>query len=284
MYVSRYITASILHISAVLLLCTVSALPAPAQDQPSSPPGQPSKTVELGELGQQVRVSLKVGDRLRVVLRQLPRGFKWRIARNDNVILEATSSESTQPDGQGSVTGIQSMVFTAKSVGRDDLVLNYIHPFEREKPPLRTYTVAVTVSDAGAPQSAAVVPAGTLLGTYSSTVIRTPRGGKLPCADCRGIDTSIALYDAGSRQTNERYYVQTTTYFGTPTGDLVSVVGGIWLLKAYNSKTPDGSIYALESNDSDSVKVYRRQAALIALDSDGKPIQAPFNMNLQKQP
>jgi predicted secreted protein/uncharacterized lipoprotein NlpE involved in copper resistance len=275
MYVSRYITASILHISAVFLLCTVSALPAPAQDQPSSPPSQPPKTVELGELGQQVRVSLKIGDRLRVVLRQLPRGFKWQIARNDNVILEATTSSESAPAGQGSATGIQNMVFTAKSVGRDDLVLNYIHPFEREKRPLRTYTVAVTVSDAGGPQSAAVVPAGTLLGTY---------GGKLPCADCSGILTAIALYDAGSRQTNERYYVQTVTYLGTPTGDVVSVVSGIWLLKAYNSKTPDGSIYALQSNDSDSVKIYQRQAALIALDSDGKPIQAPFNMSLQKQP
>jgi predicted secreted protein len=145
MHVSRYITASFLHSGAVLLLCTVCVLPAAAQDRPSSPPGQPPKTVELGELGQQVRVSLKVGDRLRVVLHQLPKGFKWQIARNDNVILEATSSESTQPDGQGSVTGIQNMVFTEKSVGRDDLVLNYVWPLQSEKPPLRTYTVAVTV-------------------------------------------------------------------------------------------------------------------------------------------
>jgi uncharacterized lipoprotein NlpE involved in copper resistance len=57
------------------------------------------------------------------------------------------------------------------------------------------------------------------------------------------------------------------------------------LLKAYHSGTPDGSIYALQSNESDSVRIYQRQAeTLIALDSDGKPIQAPFNMNLQKQP
>ena len=224
-----------------------------------------------------MRVSLKVGDTLRVVLRQLPRGFKWQIARNDNVILEATSSESTQPDGQGSVTGIQNMVFTAKSVGRDDLVLHYVWPLQSEKPPLRTYTVAVTVSDAGAPRSEAVIPAGTLLGTYSSSVVRTPRGAKLPCADCSGIVTSIALYDAGSRQTNERYYVQTMAYFGTPKGDVDSVVCGKWELKAFTSNTPDGSIFTLQSNESDSFKAYRRQAALIALDSDGKPIQGPFN-------
>jgi uncharacterized lipoprotein NlpE involved in copper resistance len=232
------------------------------------------KTVEIGELGQQVRVSLKVGDRLRVVLRAI--GFQWQIARNDNVILEATSSEST-PAGQGGVTGGQNTVFTAfftaKAVGRDDLVLNYVWPSQSEKPPLRTYTVAVTVSDAGAPRSAAIIPAGTLLGTYS---------GNLPCADCRGIDTSIALYDEGSRQANMRcgcagYYVQTMTYLGTPKGDVVSVVSGTWGLKRYTSGTPDGSIFALQSNDSDTVKIYQRQAALIALDSDGKPIQAHSN-------
>lgn len=286
MHVSRYITASILHISAVLLLCTVCALPARAEDQPSSPPGQPPKTVEIGELGQQVRVALKVGDRLRVVLRPHG-GFQWQIARNENVILEATSSEST-PAGQGGVTGRQNTVFTAvftaKSVGRDDLVLNYVWPFQSERPPLRTYTVAVTVSDADAPRSAAVIPAGTLLGTYR---------GNLPCADCRGIATSIALYDQGSLQANKRsylqfgsaeYYVQTMTYLGTPKGDVVSVVSGGWGLKAYTGGTPDGSIIALQSNDSDSVKLFQRQAALIALDSDGKPIQARLHMNLQKQP
>ena len=268
-----------------LMIVGVVHITSAATAQTAAPEQNP-KTVELGELGQQVRVSLKVGDTLRLVLRQLPRGFKWQIARNDDAILEATSSESTQPDGQGSVTGIQKMVFTAKSVGQDDLVLNYIRPFERDKPPLRAYTVAVTVGDAdpsGAPhrtalplmmQPAAVIPAGTLLGIYI---------GQLPCADCRGIDTSIALYDAGSRKTNERYYVQTMRYFGTPKGDVDSVVCGKWELKAFTSNTPDGSIFTLQSNESDSFKAYRRQAALIALDSDGKPIQGPFNTLVLKE-
>jgi hypothetical protein len=55
------------------------------------------------------------------------------------------------------------------------------------------------------------------------------------------------------------------------------VVSGTWGLKRYTSGTPDGSIFALQSNESDTVKIYQRQAALIALDSDGKPIQAHSN-------
>jgi predicted secreted protein len=239
---------------------------------------KPSRTIEIGEFTQQVHVSLKVGDTLRVVLPSTPStGYSWHVAAS-NAILKATASSNT-PGAQKSAgaPGRQTLVFTAAAPGRDNLVLDYSRPWEKGKPAARQYSIAVTVSNAATKSAASpvLIAGGILQGTYS---------GKLPCADCSGLLTSIAFY-AESAQTPAGYYVRTSTYLGAPKGDVVSIDAGHYLLQRGTPDTPDRTVFSLQSNTSDSLESYLLQGdSLVPLGSDGKPIQAPFNLSLKKQP
>jgi predicted secreted protein len=239
---------------------------------------KPSRTIEIGEFTQQVYVSLKVGDTLRVVLPSTPStGYSWHVAAS-NAMLKATASSST-PGAQKRVgaPGRQTLVFTAAAPGRDNLVLDYSRPWEKGKPAARQYSIAVTVSNAATKSAASpvLIAGGILQGTYS---------GKLPCADCSGLLTSIAFY-AESAQTPAGYYVRTSTYLGAPKGDVVSIDAGHYLLQRGTPDTPDRTVFSLQSNTSDSLESYLLQGdSLVPLGSDGKPIQAPFNLSLKKQP
>jgi predicted secreted protein len=239
---------------------------------------KPSRTIEIGEFTQQVHVSLKVGDTLRVVLPSTPStGYSWHVAAS-NAILKATASSNT-PGAQKSAgaPGRQTLVFTAAAPGRDNLVLDYSRPWEKAKPAARQYSIAVTVSNAATKSAASpvLIAGGILQGTYS---------GKLPCADCSGLLTSIAFY-AESAQTPAGYYVRTSTYLGAPKGDVVSIDAGHYLLQRGTPDTPDRTVFSLQSNTSDSLESYLLQGdSLVPLGSDGKPIQAPFNLSLKKQP
>ena len=239
---------------------------------------KPSRTIEIGEFTQQVHVSLKVGDTLRVVLPSTPStGYSWHVAAS-KAILKSTASSNT-PGAQKSVgaPGRQTLVFTAAAPGRDNLVLDYSRPWEKGKPAARQYSIAVTVSNAATKSAASpvLIAGGILQGTYS---------GKLPCADCSGLLTSIAFY-AESAQTPAGYYVRTSTYLGAPKGDVVSIDAGHYLLQRGTPDTPDRTVFSLQSNTSDSLESYLLQGdSLVPLGSDGKPIQAPFNLSLKKQP
>ena len=156
-------------------------------------------------------------------------------------------------------------------------MLNYSRPWEKGKPAARQYTIGVTVADAGAANTASPVQVagGVLQGTYS---------GKLPCADCSALLTSIAFYAEGSPQSPAGYYVRTSTYMGAPKGNVVSIDAGHYLLQKGTPDTPDRTVFSLQSNTSDNLESYLLQGdSLVPLDSDGNPIHAPFDMNLKKQ-
>ena len=240
---------------------------------------KPSRTIAIGEFTQPVHLSLQVGDMLRVVLPSTPStGYSWHVA-DSNTVLKATGS-SNAPGTQKNLgaAGRQTLVFTAATSGQDNLVLDYSRPWEKGKPAARQYSIAVTVRD-GAAHSAAspvVIAGGILQGTYS---------GKLPCADCSGLLTSIAFYAEGSTQSPAGYYVRTSTYLGAPKGDVVSIDAGHYLLQQGTPDKPDWTVFSLQSNTSDSLESYLLQGdSLVPLGSDDKPIQAPFNMSLKKQP
>ena len=240
---------------------------------------KPSRTIEIGEFTQQVHVSLKVGDTLRVVLPSTPStGYSWHVAAS-KAILKSTASSNT-PGAQKSVgaPGRQTLVFTAAAPGRDNLVLDYSRPWEKGKPAARQYSIAVTVSNAATKSAASpvLIAGGILQGTYS---------GKLPCADCSGLLTSIAFYAEGSPQSPAGYYVRTSTYMGAPKGNVVSIDAGHYLLQKGTPDTPDRTVLSLQSNTSDNLESYLlRGDSLEPLDSDGNPIHAPFDMSLKKQP
>jgi predicted secreted protein len=258
-----------------LCLALVTAIGLQAGLAASAQTKQPSRTIEIGEFTQQVRVSLKVGDTLRVVLPSTPStGYSWHVA-DRNTVLKATASSNT-PGAQKNVgaAGRQTLVFTAAVPGQGDLILDYSRPWEKGKPPARQYTIGVTVGRAAA--SPVLIAGGILQGTYS---------GKLPCADCSGLLTSIAFYAADAAQSPAGYYVRTSTYLGAPKGDVVSIDAGHYLLQTGTPDKPDWTVFSLQSNTSDSIESYLLQGdSLVPLGSDGKPIQAPFNLSLKKQP
>jgi predicted secreted protein len=262
-----------------LCLALVTAIGFLAGFAASAQTKQPPRTIEIGEFTQQVRVSLKVGDTLRVVLPSTPStGYSWHVAAG-NAVLKATASSNT-PGAQKSVgaPGRQTLVFTAAAPGQHDLILDYSRPWEKGKPPARQYTIAVTVSNAATNSAASpvLIAGGILQGTYS---------GKLPCADCSGLLTSIAFYAADAAQSPAGYYVRTSTYLGAPKGNVVSIDAGHYLLQKGTPDKPDWTVFSLQSNTSDSLESYLLQGdSLVPLGSDGKPIQAPFNLSLKKQP
>ncbi len=221
-------------------ICLVIALVGGARAAYGATPNQPAKTVEIGELGPQVGVRLNVGDTLRLVLEANPStGYGWQIAANQGTILQATSSRNLAATHQKpGAPGKQSLTFIARTPGKDRLLLNYSRPWEKNTRPARTYTVDVTVGSAGH-ETPVVTPAGTLLGTY---------GGKLPCADCSGIQTTIAFYAAGPQRSTDAYYVRTMKYLGAPKGDVTSVDAGSWSLKKGTPADPNAIVYSLRSN------------------------------------
>jgi predicted secreted protein len=260
------------------LAVTAAFLFSPAAQAASPNAKQLPKTVEIGELGRAARVRLDVGDTLRIVLAANPStGYGWTALGNDGAVLQAGKQENTPGAKQRmGAAGRQTLTFIAKAAGQDHLTLNYKRPWEKNAKPVRSYAVDVTVDSADRLDQLAVTPAGTLVGTYS---------GKLPCADCSGILTTVAFYAASPQQMSDTYYVRTMKYLGAPRGDTVFVSAGKWSLKKGTPANPNGVTYAIGSNTSDQSESYLLKGdTLIALGSDGKPIQAPFNMNLKKQP
>ncbi len=263
-----------------LMLClTLTAAAAAAMPIAVTAQTAPPATVEIGELGKRASVQLRVGDTLRVVLAaNVSTGYSWQVASNEAGVLESASSQNTPaaPQRMGA-PGQQTLSFTARAPGQDHLTLNYARPWEKNTKPARTYDVSVTVQAAGSDSDSPVVtPAGTLIGTYS---------GKSRCADCSGIVTTVAFYEASPQQMTGTYYVRTMKYLGSPKGDTVSVSAGKWSLKTGTAADAKAVIYALHSNTSDHVDTYQLNGDTLAvIGSDGKPAQNPYNTNLQKQP
>jgi predicted secreted protein len=233
---------------------------------------QQHRTIEIGEFTWPVQVSLKPGDTLRIVLPATPStGYSWHAASTLSSIKAMSSSNSPAAQQRPGAAGRQTLVFKATSPGKGDLVLDYSRPWEKGQPAARQYSVAISVgSQAASPVS---IAGSTSLGTFS---------GKLPCADCSGIQTSIAFFAEDLSQSPVGYYVRTSDYLGKPT---VFIDSGHLLVQKGTPDDPNHTVYSLKSNTSEHIENYLLQGdTLIPLGDDGKPIQAPFNLSLKRQP
>lgn len=258
-------TKSRLWTAIQLLLASAIPLTAAAAATPN--------TVEIGELGSQASVSLAVGDVLRVVLKGNPStGYGWQVSSNNGAVLQVNGTKNSAPSsGKVGASATQTLTFTAKAAGSDPLILAYQRPWEKTTPPARSYTLNVTVAEQGSPS---VVPKGSLLGTYA---------GKLPCADCSGILTTISFYALGPNQYIDTYYVSTSKYLDAPGGNVINIEAGEWTLNRGSAADPNATVYCMYSSDAESRTNYQlRGNTLIALDSASKVIRSPFNLSLTK--
>ena len=130
-----------LRLSAMYMLPFIITLLAVSLGHPAPVP------VKLSEEDLGRTVEIGVGDILEVVLRGNPTtGYIWDVASPDKGILKQVGETEFEParKARGS-DGKIMMRFEAAEAGKTSLKVIYHRPFEKNKPPIKTFEVRVTV-------------------------------------------------------------------------------------------------------------------------------------------
>lgn len=97
--------------------------------------------------------------------------------------------------------------------------------------------------------------------------------GKLPCADCSGIDATLTFFI-------DRIYLEKNDYIGRNTS---FNEWGIWNIVKGKDITQKGTIYELISSDGEKKTYYLEHGKkLTPLDSNLKEISSPFDISLTR--
>lgn len=238
--------------------------------RPQSNKAPELKTVEVAELGLETQVLLNVGDTLKVVLPANPStGYGWQVHLTGTALesrgMATTAAEKRVPGAESR----QTFDFRGAASGEEQITLNYLRPWEKNVAPAKTFVLDVSVSASRAGTAdPAVIPHGTLLGTYV---------GRLPCADCQGIEQTISFYAIGADRARG-YYVSTSKYLGRRTS---FVVASTWSQSL--DVAPGLTIYKLDSSSSENIQRFQLERDLmIPVNADGTPLQGPFDISLKK--
>ena len=107
----------------------------------------PPVSVQLSEKDLGRRVEIGVGDILEVVLKGNPTtGYIWDVVSPDKGILKQVGETEFEPDRKARGSGGKIMMrFEAAEAGKTLLKLIYRRPFEKDRPPIKTFEVKVTV-------------------------------------------------------------------------------------------------------------------------------------------
>ena len=97
------------------------------------------------DLGRTVEIG--VGGILEVVLKGNPTtGYIWDVVSPDKGILKQVGKTKFKPDTKARGSGGKLIMrFEAAKEGKTSLKLIYHRPFEKDRPPIRTFEVRVTV-------------------------------------------------------------------------------------------------------------------------------------------
>lgn len=103
----------------------------------------------------------------------------------------------------------------------------------------------------------------------------TTYAGKLPCADCSGINTTIKLYSDHTYQESDVYIGKSTTFSAN----------GYWMLVKGIPSNPTASTYQLAPYGQSTNVFYEIMSdkKIQQLDNNRNPISSPFSMSLTKQ-
>ncbi|MBL7225436.1 MAG: protease inhibitor I42 family protein [Desulfobacteraceae bacterium] len=104
-------------------------------------------SVQLSEEDLGRTVEIGVGDILEVVLKGNPTtGYIWDVVSPDKGILKQVGKTKFKPDTKARGSGGKLIMrFEAAKEGKTSLKLIYHRPFEKDRPPIRTFEVRVTV-------------------------------------------------------------------------------------------------------------------------------------------
>ena len=108
------------------------------------------KTVTLTVKEKATELKLTKGDTFELKLQmQGGTGYTWQIAKDDQKILKSKGEPTTETMGEAKPGGPQLRVFRFQAVaaGTCELELHYRRPFEKDKPPEKTYKLTLQVVD-----------------------------------------------------------------------------------------------------------------------------------------
>ena len=105
----------------------------------------PSVKLSGKDLGQTVEMA--VGGVLEIILEGNPTtGYVWAVASVDEKILKQVGKTEFTPAGKARGSGGRIVMrFEAEKVGKTSLNLIYHRPFEKNKPPIKTFEVKIIV-------------------------------------------------------------------------------------------------------------------------------------------
>ncbi|MGE0640734.1 MAG: copper resistance protein NlpE N-terminal domain-containing protein [Thermoanaerobaculia bacterium] len=106
--------------------------------------------------------------------------------------------------------------------------------------------------------------------------------GTLPCADCAGIRTELALY--GDFGPQARKYVLTETWLGTPDGDRRYESRGAWQFTPGAGELSSSIVVQLEGDEAEPRYLLVEGGDLIQLDRQGGKIRSKADLRLARQP
>ena len=132
--------ANILLTGAAICLAALFTTGSQAMGAPPDP-----LTVTQADAGKSV--SLVVGQRLSVHLsEQAGTGYSWITASDSTPLLRfegaSTKSGATMPGG----AEIRVLVYSAAAAGKGTLKIEYLRSWEKDQPPAKTFSIAVTVT------------------------------------------------------------------------------------------------------------------------------------------
>jgi inhibitor of cysteine peptidase len=131
--VAALVTAGWLGVAAL------SASPAQAD-------GEKTTTITLKEDGTKVKIAK--GQILQLKLDALPSaGYTWQVSKQNEEQLKLQGKPVFERPEKKVIGGKVTQVFRfkAEAVGTSDLELHYKRPFEKDKPPAKTFKLNVTV-------------------------------------------------------------------------------------------------------------------------------------------
>ncbi|RDI69197.1 protease inhibitor I42 family protein [Nocardia pseudobrasiliensis] len=123
----------------------------PATTTSAAAPTTPaSSTVNLDAKADGTRVTLKVGQEVRVSLAGNPTtGALWQLRELDQTIVKQKDDPDFRPDpnpdNKVGVGGTSIWTFTALAPGSTKLAMDYSRPWEQGVPPYQTFSVTIDV-------------------------------------------------------------------------------------------------------------------------------------------
>lgn len=114
-----------------------------------------------------------------------------------------------------------------------------------------------------------------VVGTYT---------GMLPCADCRGIQTTLTLASKSAARTGNGTFTLTEEYLGTRDGNRRFDSRGRWMILRGTPDDRDATVYQLNGDDADRLMFFRRAGdeALRMLDRDQRELSSKASHTLTR--